>query len=145
MNNMFIDLNFLNTTYIDFLKNLSFYVFIMFMICIVLVLIMEGFKQYKKLKDILYPFVVFILFIDILAFCILFLAFTMFPACYLSALIKDILIAKYLYDPVLLTSSREIFINIISILIGVGVYSIILGKIFKKFIDLNTEDDYVES
>ena len=145
MNFVFLDLNFLNTSYINFLKNLSFYVFTIFAICVFLLLFTNAIIRSKIIKDLLYFIIAIIACIGILLFCILFSGYILFPASYLSAIIKDLLVTKYLYNSIIITSFKELVINIVSLLIGVSIYSFILGKTIQIFIDQNTEECSVES
>lgn len=133
MNNL-LNLNFLNTTYITYLKNLSFIVGISVMICVIFLLLKFLFNKKYEFWDGSCNLLLVISFIAVcLEVIVLFLSFVLLPACYLSALIKDVLMARYLYTPELLTFSREIIINIISAFIGVIPYTYIIARCIKNF------------
>ena len=132
---IFLDLNFLNTTYLSFLKNLSFWTFTGLMICIGLLLIAYHFNEDGCMRSNIYSLAIIIGCATGLAFCVVFFAFVLLPACYLCAVFKDILITKYIIYPTLLTPVKEFAINCISIVLGVGIYSFIIGKGIKAFLD----------
>lgn len=142
LNYIFLNLEFLNTQYIEFLKWLSFYVMVGFMIIFGLGVLVYFFQKDKKnnfISESLKVLIVLITIFTILATFVLFIGFMFFPACYISAMIKDLLMAKYIINPELLTTTRDITINLFSIIMGAGAYSYILGIAFKNFINNETE------
>lgn len=141
--NFLLDLNFLSSTYIEWLKNLSFYLIVSGALCIAFLLLKYLF--WKKWEKEEHNFTTYRIFCDmgmvitfiigILIMIALAVLLVIYPACYLAALIKDILVARYLYEPELLTFSRELFINIISSALAVIPYIYIIVKSLKNFVE----------
>lgn len=134
MNNL-LDFYFLNTTGLEVLKNLSFITAILGMITIGLYLFSRLFvingNDDNAIIDTILIFIVFFGIIFLLAFGILFLCFIIAVPCYVSALLKSVIVQNY-FSMNNLTPFKELFINISCAFIASGIYVKLLIRAFKN-------------
>lgn len=135
MINNLINLNFLKNEYIEFVKNYLLYAVIITFILCIFSLIYLILRKNSFLSIIIGSTLIFIGITFTVILLILIISILVYPGLYLSGFIKDLLITKYFYNLELLTFYKEIFINILSILIGSGIYGFTMGKLIDKALD----------
>lgn len=123
-----LDVNFLNTTYMGFIKELSFWVCIIGVLCCGLAILAYFFKQ-EIIKDILTMLCIIIAIILVLITFVDFMMIGLIPALYLSSFIKFTM-NLYLvsYDNIINNALLQVIINFISLVISLSLYGVIINR-----------------